>query len=237
MRRLAVVCLLVLFASPLDAGLRRQCRRECRDDVLRCRLETNLGRFCKRLVLRECRQQGLSRCLPPPPSSTTTSTVTTTSVTDSLPPGVSTTVTVTTLRVPTTRPTATTTLPDLSGLWSFSGYPDEGYDPNCRFDGSRGLALLRLQQGGRLLSGDWGTVERPGSGEILGPLADEFTFRSTREYCWRFCCYDYELDVRNFRNGRGDGILVEDGLCRATEDVPDLPPYCRQVFFGTVERP
>lgn len=93
------ISLLVLLLLPLSAdavSLRKQCRRECNDEINACVASGQRRRACKKQLIRRCKFEGLSVCLPPIIVPTTTSTTTTA----------------------TLPPTTSTTLPcDLSGTW------------------------------------------------------------------------------------------------------------------------
>ncbi len=94
MRSAAAVLLLVALVTPaLAASLRKQCRELCKPATTACVETTGKKRACRKLVLRRCRREGLTTCVPP---MSTTSTSSTTSSTTSTSTTTSTTVCVAT---------------------------------------------------------------------------------------------------------------------------------------------
>ena len=72
---LAVAVVMILAPDGNAKSLRRQCRIQCRDEITACVAAGGKRRRCRRQILRRCRQEGLTICLPagsPAPSTTTT---------------------------------------------------------------------------------------------------------------------------------------------------------------------
>ena len=78
---LRAVAILAVFivGMPAEAGLRRECRRKCKQAIAACVTNTaQRRRKCRRLTLRQCRREGIAVCVPPTMTITSTTTTSTT---------------------------------------------------------------------------------------------------------------------------------------------------------------